>query len=176
MFDVRPVPPRLMSFRPFLFVSAVLFAVVGPARAQMLWPGTVSGMSVEQVQSIFPAAHAPETPMQLPNDRGESLLQLDETVIAGHAFQVLFFFKGRQLVQVALVETGDIPVKEFEKFRQLLRGKYGLEYSTRSSEYIQVTWKAVQTVILLTWTPQGRGISTLSLTYEAPILKETYRL
>ena len=58
----------------------------------------------------------------------------------------------------------------------MLSGKYGLEYSTRSSEYIQVTWKAVQTVIQLTWAPQGRDIATLSISYEAPIITETNRL
>jgi hypothetical protein len=155
---------------------ALLGTLPVPLRAQLLWPGTGSGMTVEEVQRTFPAAHVPANPAELPNGRGVQLLELDQTVIAEHPFRVLFYFKDRLLVQVALVDAGEIPVKEFEKFRELLRGKYGMEYSTRSSEYLQVTWKAVQTTIVLTWAPQGHGIATLTVSYEAPILKETNRL
>lgn len=155
---------------------ALLGASPASLRAQMLWPGTAAGMTVEEVQRTFPTAHAPDDPATLPNDRGAELLELDETLIAGNTFVVRFFFKERQLMHVALSETGEIPVKEFEKFRTLLRGKYGMEYSTLSSEYIQVTWKAVKTVVLLTWAPQGHGVAKLTISYEAPLLPETYRL
>jgi len=144
--------------------------------AQTLWPGTTAGMTVEEVKKVFPDAHAPEAENVLPAGRGTELLELDETVIAGHQFKVGFFFKEGRLVLVALAEAGEIPVKDFEKFRDLLRTKYGLEYSTRNSQSLQITWKAVQTVILLTWTPHGPGIAILSITYEAPIPKETDRL
>ncbi len=161
-----------VKYLPFLALLAAL-----PLRAQMLWPGTAAGMTLDQVQHECPEAHAPgDSAVELPNGRGVELLRIDETVIAGHPFHVQFFFKGQQLVAVVLTETGEIPNKDLDKFRDLLRGKYGLEYSTRSSEYIQVTWKAVQTVIQLTWAPQGRDIATLSISYEAPIITETNRL
>ena len=165
-----------MSRLPVLLVITLLGTLPAAVRAQSLWPGTVAGMTVDQVQREFPAAHVPEAPTELPNDRGVELLELDEAVVAGHSFTVRFFFKERQLSHVALGETGEIPAKEFEKFRILLRGKYGLEYSTLSSEYIQVTWQAVKTVIRLSWAPQGHGVATLIISYEAPILKETDRL
>lgn len=151
----------------------------GSLRAQLLWPGTIAGMSVEDVQKAFPEAQAPaeSAAVQLPNGRGIELLMLERTVIADHAFRVRFFFNpDRQLVVVALSDSGEIPAKEFERFRDLLRAKYGMEYSTRSSDHVEITWKAVQTVILLSWVPQGRGSATLSISYEAPIVKETNRL
>ena len=145
-------------------------------QAQALWPGTSSGMSVEEVQKLFPEAHAPEVESVLPANRGTELLELDQAVIAGYPFRVGFFFKDGQLVMVALADTGEILMKDFEKFRDLLRTKYGLEYSTTSSETLQLTWKAIKTVILLTWVPHGHGLASLSITYEAPIPKETDRL
>jgi hypothetical protein len=165
-----------MKRASILLVLALLGAGPASLRAQILWPGTAAGMAVEEVQRTFPTAHAPEDPATLPNDRGVELLELDEVAVAGNTFTVKFFFRERQLMHVALSETGEIPVKEFEKFRTLLRGKYGMEYSTLSSEYIQVTWKAVRTVILLTWAPQGHGVARLTISYEAPLLPETYRL
>ena len=104
------------------------------------------------------------------------MLDLDETVIAGHKFKVKFFFKNEQLVHVALSETGEIPMKEFEKFRGLLRAKYGLENSTTSSESIQLNWQVIHTTLLLKWTPLSRGMATITITYEAPIPKEAERL
>ena len=166
----------LFLMKRSILLLALLGALPAAVRAQMLWPGTEAGMTVDQVQREFPAAHAPENPVELPNERGVQLLELDEAVVAGHTFTVRFFFKERLLSYVALGETGEIPAKEFEKFRILLRGKYGLEYSTLSSEYIQVTWKAVKTVIRLSWAPQGHGVATLIISYEAPIIKETDRL
>ena len=150
--------------------------LAGPVQAQLLWPGTAAGMTVEEVRKVFPEAHAPDNPLELPMGRGTELLALDGTVIANHPFKAGFFFKEERLVHVALQDTGEIPMKEFEKFRDLLRTKYGLEYSTESSDSLQIKWKAVQTVILLTWSPRGHGIVTLSITYEAPIPKETERL
>jgi hypothetical protein len=158
-------------------VSLLLGLLFGPVlRAQSLWPGTTAGMSLAEVQQVVPEAREPDNAAELPAGRGTELLALDQTVIAGHRFKARFFFKTERLVQVALAETGEIPMKDFEKFRDLLRAKYGLEASMQSSESIQLTWKAVQTSILLKWTPQGHGIATLSITYEAPIPKETERL
>ena len=145
-------------------------------RAQTLWPGTTAGMTVEEVQRAFPDARAPETPPEPSAVRGEELLELKQAAIAGHTFRVGFFFKAERLTMVALAETGEVPMKEFEKFRALLRAKYGLEYSTTSSEFLELTWRIAQTVIHLTWEPMGRGISTLSLTYEAPVPREPDRL
>jgi hypothetical protein len=89
---------------------------------------------------------------------------------------VEFFFKEERLVQVSLFAIGDVDEKEFERFRDLLRAKYNREYSTTSSETIQVRWNAVRTVILLTWVPLGRDNSSMEISYEAPIPKESDRL
>jgi hypothetical protein len=150
--------------------------LAGALHAQALWPGTTAGMSLEEVRKLFPEAHEADPAAELPAGRGTELLELDQTVIAGHRFTVKFFFKHELLVGVALAETGEIVMKDFEMFRDLLRRKYGLEYSTTSSESIELTWKAVQTVILLKWKPLRPGNATISITYEAPIPKETDRL
>lgn len=144
--------------------------------AQMLWPGTTTGMTVEDVKRVFPDAHAPEAENVLPAGRGTQLLELDEVPIAGLGLKAGFFFKEGQLAVVTLGAAGEIQVKEFEKFRDILRANYGHEYSTRNSEALQITWKVAHTVILLSWTPMGHGFALLSITYEAPLPKGTIRL
>ena len=163
--------------RPYRLLGCLLGGLLAATlHAQALWPGTAAGMSLEEVRKLFPEAHEADPAAELPAGRGTELLDLDQTVIAGHRFTVRFFFKNELLVAVALVETGEILMKDFEMFRDLLRRKYGLEYSTTSSESIELTWKAVQTVIQLKWQPLRPGSATLSITYEAPIPKETDRL
>jgi len=144
--------------------------------AQTLWPGTTAGMTVEDVKRAFPDVHAPEVENILPAGRGAQLLELDEVAIADHKFKVGFFFKEGRLVVVTLGEVGEIAVKDFEKFRDLLRANYGHEYSMRNGESLQLTWKVAKTVILLTWMPEGHGIASLSIAYEAPVPKEGNRL
>ena len=156
------------------FAAAVL--MTGALTAQSLWPGTTAGMSLAEVQKVFPDARESDNAGEPAAGRGTELLALDQTLIAGHRFSVKFFFKAERLVHVALAETGEIPMKEFEKFHGLLRAKYGMEESMQSSESVGYTWKAVQTTIRLKWSPLGHGMATLSLTYEAPIPKETERL
>ncbi len=165
--------------RSLSLASGIAFVLLaGVLHGQTLWPGTTAGMSVGQVQRMLPDAHEPEKAIDLPAGRGTELLDLDSIVIADRKFKVRFFFKQEQLVNVTLVATGEIDEKEFETFRDLLRAKYDREYSTTSGMGIEVKWKAVQTVILLTWAPPGheQGSGTLAISYEAPIPKETDRL
>lgn len=162
---------------PLRLAGLILSLLLAPAlHAQSLWPGTTAGMKLEEVRKVFPEAHDPETAAELPAGKGTELLDLDETEIAGHKFSVKFFFKEEQLVHVALSETGAVPLREFEKFRDLLRAKYGLENATTSSDFIEHYWKVSRTVIMLRWQPLNRGLSTLSITYEAPVPKGTDRL
>jgi hypothetical protein len=164
--------------RRFSPLAAGLLGLVlaGSLHAQALWPDTRAGMTVEEVQKLFPEAHEPQTPGELPAAHGTELLEIDETVIAGHKFVVRFFFNNGRLVHVDLFETAETLMKEFEKFRDLLRAKYGLEYSATSSASIRLEWHAIQTVIRLQWTPVSRGVATISISYDAPIPKETERL
>jgi hypothetical protein len=135
-------------------------------------------MTLAQVQAAFPDAREPQTALELPAGRGTGLLEVDGPVIAEQKFKVRFFFKQERLVNVTLQATGEIDQKIFDIFRDLLRAKYDREYSTTSGVSIVVKWKAVQTVVLLTWTPPGhdRGNGIMAISYEAPIPKETDRL
>ena len=150
--------------------------LAGSLPAQALWPDTRAGMTVEEVQKLFPDAREPSTPGELPAAHGTELLELGETVIVDHKFTVRFFFNDGRLVHVDLFETAEMPMKEFDKFRDLLRAKYGLEYSTTSAQTIQLEWHVIKTVIRLQWTPVSRGIATISISYDAPIPRETERL
>ncbi len=169
-----------MRIRACQFLLATLLLTAGSLRAQMLWAGTTAGMSTGQVQQVVPEAVPTNEAdaLKLPGERGVEGLTADGVVVAGHTFRVRFYFKEGQLVHVALTEGGEVPAKEFEKFRSLLRGKYGVEQSTRSSEYIQVTWKVMATTINLKWVPQSREKNpiSLSISYESPIIKDTERL
>ena len=158
----------------FIYLLGLLLAT--SLHAQSLWPDTRAGMSLEEVKKLFPEARTPEDPGELPAAHGTELLRLDETVIADHKFTVRFFFNEGRLVHVDLFESGEFAMKEFDKFRDLLRQKYGLEYSTTSSTTMMLEWHVIQTVIRLQWTPVARGIATISISYDAPIPKETERL
>ncbi|MDB6168068.1 MAG: hypothetical protein JWM88_932 [Verrucomicrobia bacterium] len=161
----------MKRFRVNLLV--LFIATLVPAKGQLLWPRTEAGQTVEEVQQRFPEAHAPESPAGLPRGRGVELLVLDSVAIADRAFTVRFFFKDRLLVQVLLETTGQISFKDFEKYRDLLRRKYELERSTVNGDHLLVTWKVGQTTLTLAWTPKGRDIATLTITYDAPIAKTT---
>ncbi|MEO6874154.1 MAG: hypothetical protein ABI222_04975 [Opitutaceae bacterium] len=154
----------------------LISGLAGLVRGQALLPGTTAGMKVEDVQKLFPEAHAPENTEPLPGGHVLQLLEVDRLVIAEHAFRVKFFFNDERLVKVTLFESGDILEKDFAKLRDLIRAKYGHEDSTTSSDAIQLNWKAVQTTLRLKWTPARRDEATLLLTYEAPIPKESERL
>ena len=164
--------------RPFSYLAGCVLALLlaGSLHAQALWPDTRAGMTVEEVQKLFPEAHEPQSPGELPAAHGTELLEIDETVISDHRFRVRFFFNNGRLVHVDLFETAEIMMKEFEKFRDLLRAKYGLEYSTTSSVSIRLEWHVIKTIIRLQWTPVSRSIATLSISYDAPIPKDTERL
>ncbi len=165
---------RLSLRRSFLAALGLLLA--GSLQAQTLWPGTTAGMSLDEVRKQYPSAHELENGDTLPAGRGVELLVMDETEIADRKFRVGFYFKGERLVHVSLWAIGDVDEKEFQRFRDLIRAKYNLEYSTTSAQSIQLRWNAVQTIILLTWVPLGRDNSSLEISYEAPIPKETDRL
>ena len=150
--------------------------LAGSLHAQTLWPDTRAGMTVEEVQKLYPEAHEPPTPGELPGAHGTDLLEIAETVIADHKFTVRFFFNDGRLVHVDLFESAEMLMKEFDKFRDLLRAKYGLEYSTTNGESIRLEWHVIKTIIRLQWTPVGREVATLSISYDAPIPKETERL
>jgi hypothetical protein len=161
----------------FVHAAGVIgLLLAGSMHAQALWPPTRAGMQVDEVQKLFPTAHVPETPGALPGNRAEELLEIDETVIADHHFRVRFFFDEGLLVHVDLFETAEIPLKEFEQFRDRLRAKYGLEYSATSSETLRLEWHVIKSIIRLQWTPVSRGVATLSLSYDAAVPKETDRL
>lgn len=148
-----------------------------PLRSQTLWPGTSAGMSLEDVQRMFPSTRVPDEPVGLPHGRGVELLQIRGYGVAGRAFDVHFFFKDKALVQVSLTDTGVIAAKDFETVRDALRKRYNLEYSTTNTgEHVIVVWKIAQSTITLSWTPQGREIATLAISYEGPVLKDTERL
>ena len=148
-----------------------------PLHGQALWPGTSAGMSLEDVQRMFPSTRVPDEPMGLPRGRGIELLQIRGYGVAGRAFDVHFFFKDKSLVQVSLTDTGEIAAKDFESVRNALRKRYNLEYSTTNTgEHVIVVWKIAQSVITLSWTPQGREIATLAISYEGPVLKDNERL
>lgn len=163
-----------LLFRSAVWSVGLLLA--NSVQAQYLWPDTRAGMTLEEVKKLFPEGHAPDEPGELPAHHGTELLTLDEVEIAGHRFRVRFFFNQERLVHVDLFESGEFTMKEFEKFRDLLRKKYGLEYSTTSSQSIRLEWRIMQTIIRLQWTPVARGIATISISYDAPIPKETDRL
>jgi hypothetical protein len=164
--------------RSFTLAAALLGLVLADSlHAQSLWLDTRAGMKVEEVQKLHPEAHEPQEPGELPAGHGKDLLEIDETVVAGHTFRVRFFFNDEnQLVHVDLFETGEILLKEFNRLRDLVREKYGMEYSTTNSASIRLDWHVARTVIQLQWAPIRHGVVTISISYDAPIPKETERL
>lgn len=153
--------------------TSVLFALVFccSLNGQTLWHGTEVGMSPAAVKKIFPEVH----PFTLQNGgtlaKGESILKLDKTVIADETLNVHFNFKDDKLVHVDLW-LQDCGPSIFEKFRDLLKTKYGDPYSFKASlsEYIWISGKTQVTLEFMD------VANLLKITYETQHLEEADKL
>jgi len=73
--------------------------------AQELWRGTTAGMSVADVQKLYPAAHRVPHPMVI-RDGWLEALQIDAAVADGRREQVSFSFKDGKLINVVTRSGG----------------------------------------------------------------------
>ncbi|MEO7411610.1 MAG: hypothetical protein ABIU10_09915 [Sphingomicrobium sp.] len=113
-----------MMFR-IAILAAFLVGNSTPVTAAQLWQQADSGMTVQQVQSAFPAASVPQKKATLGN--GASCeLSIDVFVVASDAYNVCFYFRSAKLTQVTL-GASDPNRPQFDTVVDLLRAKYGPE-------------------------------------------------
>lgn len=104
--------------------ALIVFALSAPSVASNLWQKADSGMSVANVQSVFPEA-VPSSTGSLGNG-AKCQLALSDYEIASSKYKVCFFFLSGKLMQVML--SADQPSRpQFDTVLNLLRSKYGPE-------------------------------------------------
>lgn len=162
----------------------VLLAWLPTASAQALWQGSEYGMSLDQVQALFPDAAPPDVPGELTGGVVEGLR--GKTVdIAGRRFTPMFFFKGSQLSQVnlRLASEGNAAgaALAFDDLFQVLRVKYGAELAReeravggmRSRE---ATWLSGKTDISLNYYAFSGSDPALVVVYRLRLSSEANKL
>jgi len=157
----------------FLFIGSLAFS-------QAFWENTRYGMSVEQVQALFPSATTPENPRTSPLYSSIREQLRDTTTItindSGHnyeyEFEVSFYFWNNDLSQITLTllhAWADAPFV-FDELSKTLTERYGSpEVSRRTTGRWEDGWSSGSTLITLIWEePERRNESTgLSLIYQS---------
>lgn len=163
-----PVPLAVL-----LALVAVLLAwPMAQAQAQALWGGSEIGMTVEQSRQRFPEAVMPDSPDELYSGAIERL-RIPAVELAGHRFQVSFFFLGGRLTQVMLSlvdDDADVARHAFDALSQLLRDEHGAELTTeRTAGFVtksRSTWRSGSTHVVLLHSVFGDADPLLNLVYQ----------
>ena len=166
-------------------VITVLFLLIGTlAFSQALWENTRYGMSVEQVQALFPSAITPENPRTHPLLSSIRERLRDTTTMTINAsgptynfdveyeFEVSFYFWNNDLSQITLTllhAWADAPFV-FDELSKTLTERYGRpEISSRETTRWEVGWSSGSTIITLRWVDpmEYNGETGLILIYQS---------
>lgn len=151
------------------------------ALAQSLWGTTEYGMSVSQVQSLYPDAKAPVA-MSTLYGGVKGLLTIPGIEIVNNQFTAIFYFKDEKLVQVTLKReyaSFSSAIPDFKDLTTALRAKYGQEVSSgveRSLSQATANWLSGKTNITLFAHAMGGSDATLSINYQVRIAKDADKL
>lgn len=152
------------------------------ALAQSLWGTTEYGMSVSQVQSLYPNATAPAE-MSTLYGGVKGLLTIPGIEIVNNQFTAIFYFKDEKLVQVTLKRDNyaslSSALPDFKEVTTALRAKYGQEVSSgveRSLSQATANWLSGKTNITLFAHAMGGSNATLSINYQVRIAKDADKL
>ncbi|HWE46374.1 MAG TPA: hypothetical protein VG407_10140 [Caulobacteraceae bacterium] len=85
--------------RQTLFGLIAILCLSTPAFAEELWRGASAGMTVAEVQHLFPAAHRFANPAAT-SDGWVELLHADNVDLEGHREGVEFLFKNERLIAI----------------------------------------------------------------------------
>jgi hypothetical protein len=168
----------ILAFAAFLTWSATAYP-------QSLWQGTAYGMSISDVQKTVPAARPTSDKPNTLHGGAVERLRIDEFLLVGKSFSVLFFFLEEKLVQVTLRLNGEFSYHTamlvFDSLMDALRVRYGVELSKRISNDAHMPsanaeWQSGKTNINLFAMTVGRNPALLNLNYQTRIGKEADKL
>jgi hypothetical protein len=156
-----------MKWKYFTFCIITLLNISCILNAQTFWNGSRYGMTIKEIQSLFPNSYTPEKPDTVKDNRSIGLLTLDEVLIDKESFKVDFFFNNeRKLAQVNLtLNTKNSSLSMFDRFTMLLRSKYGQELSNKVDDLF--AWKIYSAI----WTSDKTNINLVyTISFEEPLL------
>ncbi len=167
------------------FLLTLLFiAQIPQAFAQILWSGTLTGMSVDQVLKIHPdATEKIDKPGRLDNGAVEKL-QVKRVEIEGLDFTVSFYFKDDKLTQVTTASK-DVPTDSaVYKYRALsvaLKSKYGEEIAKKFDAgklgtTASSTWSSGRSTINLSLFAFGAGPASIYIIYNSTLASTADKL
>lgn len=171
--------------KPILFalVAIILILFARSVHAQMLWGGTVYGMSTQEVLKVVPNAKMMDRGHYLQGGAKE-LIRADNIYIVNKKFYASFFFIKNKLEQVTLtldkISFNDA-LLTFESLTEALRGKYGVELK-REIDKISVlkqasaTWMSGKTNINVLAITVGDNPAILNINYQIRLSKESDKL
>ena len=169
--------------RKIIIICLIFLGIANFTAAQTFWENTRYGMTIEQVQALFPSAAIPENPREHPL-YGDIERLRDITKITINAsgptynfdveyeFEVAFYFSTRGLTQVVLtlLHAWADALYVFDDLSKTLTERHGRpEVSRRDTGRWEDGWISGSTLITLRWEePIRRDISTgLSLIYHS---------
>jgi len=165
-------------------IAAVFFLLASTGiHAQSLWKESRVGMTVQDVQSAFPEAHAPADPQKLHDGSGERL-ELDGVDLVSQKFKALFYFRGEGLSQVTLKLQDEASAKAaelvYDRVSVALRSKYGaeVEHSEKHGmmEMRAATWMSGPTNISVLYNAIGNSDPLLNINYQVRISSDARNL
>ena len=158
-----------------LFSTITTYAV-----AQTLWQNTEYGMSVEEIQKLFPSSFIPDPPDKY-FDVIEQL-RLNDYIVVNENFYVSFLFKDNELRHVILT-CQNLPNKTrgqliFNNLEQSLTAQYGTPFSTKKADSMlgasmwDCNWLLGRTDIGLHYISIRDDTINLSVVYKIQIMEE----
>lgn len=122
-----------------LLLGGVLALMAVSASAEVLWQKAETGMTIQQVKTLFPNA--------VVDDRGgtyvggsKSLLHIPNYAIGSNNFDVSFIFDNEKLSLVRMQQISGSPRVGFDTMKTLLIQKYGkpMDYNESTNSLVWV--------------------------------------
>jgi hypothetical protein len=107
------------------------------SHSKVLWQNTQTGMSVSQVEKIFPQAKQTEPRYEtMLGDGSQRLLEIKNYKINIYYYDAEFYFNRGKLTQVTLALQDDQPIgAALEALTDAFRVKYGKEVTSREDRF-----------------------------------------
>lgn len=112
------------------------FSVI--SHSKTLWQNTQTGMTVSQVERLFPTAiHRKPSPDTMLGDGSQELLKIEDYKIGIYYYAASFYFYNGKLKQVTLTLKEGQPVAHATEFLvESFRIKYGKEVKSKDDRFV----------------------------------------
>jgi hypothetical protein len=151
---------------------------------QTLWQNTEYGMSIEQIQDLFPSSFVPNNPGWY-SDGSIEYLRLNNYEIVNEKFTISFIFKNNKLNQVTLtcqnMTTKIIGELLFDNLVEVLTIRYGTPFIIKKDDNTvgsmwRYVWLSGRTNINLNFTSILDNTPMLNIVYQIHLIEESDKL